>query len=293
MQRIFDTHVHVWDLERFSLPWLDAVPSLKHSVTPGDYAGQAAKAGSWRIERAVYVEVDLAPAQREEEADYISGLCAGGETLFAGASVSLDLAVPPETGRLERYRDSPWIKGVRHVLHVDSSPGGTCLEPRFMRNVGLLGEYGLLFEACLRCEELEDLVSLARACPGTNIVLNHMGIVKPEYIDPNRTEPEVVRYREQWLRDIDALAALPNVCCKISGLNPEGPWTPETFQPALAFCFDAFGGERVLFGGNFPVCGLSLSLGDWVDALLLLTCGRSQTFRDKLFFGNAQRVYGL
>jgi L-fuconolactonase len=35
---IVDVHQHLWDLQRFRLPWLEKVPKLKRSYLPKDYA---------------------------------------------------------------------------------------------------------------------------------------------------------------------------------------------------------------------------------------------------------------
>ena len=34
---IIDTHQHLWDLDRFKLPWLKTAPQLAKSYLPADY----------------------------------------------------------------------------------------------------------------------------------------------------------------------------------------------------------------------------------------------------------------
>src|SRR5437764_1249841 len=66
---IMDTHVHVWDLERFRLPWLDrAGKRLNRSYSPGDYAKAVE---GLNVTKAVYVEVAVKAEQREAEAEYV------------------------------------------------------------------------------------------------------------------------------------------------------------------------------------------------------------------------------
>lgn len=38
MMNVIDTHVHVWDLDHYRLPWLDEEgPVLKRTWAPSDY----------------------------------------------------------------------------------------------------------------------------------------------------------------------------------------------------------------------------------------------------------------
>jgi len=293
MRQIIDTHLHLWDLSRFALPWLAEVKPLDRNFTQEDFRRDAAKGPGWEIERAVYVEVDVAPEQRQEEAEYVAGLCADEDSLVEGAVISVDLSSPDAPKTLRKYEGHPFVRGVRHVLHVASSPQGACLEDVFVGNVRLLGDLGLLFEGCLRCPELGDFVELARRCPGTRMVLDHMGNVDPEIIAMERPGAEQTAYADQWRRNISDMSDLGNVCTKISGLNVSGDGTIDVLAPSLEYCFEAFGEDRIMFASNYPVCRLSLGGRPWVEALLSITAERPQLFQDKLFSRNAIRIYNL
>src|SRR2546428_223241 len=65
---IIDPHQHLWDLKRFHLPWLSGAPELNHSHVLSDY--RKATEGL-KIDKTVYMEVDLDPKQQQEEADYV------------------------------------------------------------------------------------------------------------------------------------------------------------------------------------------------------------------------------
>ena len=68
---IVDTHQHLWDLDRLSLPWHQGAPEvLRRSYRPEDYAA----ATSGRNVKSVYMEVDVAEADHDKEADYVVGL---------------------------------------------------------------------------------------------------------------------------------------------------------------------------------------------------------------------------
>lgn len=293
MLGIIDSHLHIWDLKRFSLPWLDGVLPLKRTFSYENYVNDAGQGKDWKIEQAVYVEVDVARQQREEEAVFIESLCSKGETRIKAAIVCADLGCANAGEPLEKYKNSLFIRGVRHILHVPESPKGACLQPRFVENVRLLGELGMIFEGCVRCEELGDLASLASQCPGTPVVLNHMGIVDAGVIAKTAPTPKEAAYRDLWFENIGDLAALPNVVCKISGLGLDQEQDINVLSPALERCFDAFGQERIMFGTNYPVCQLSLAANPWIEALLTLTEKKGAAFQKKLFTENAGRIYDL
>ncbi|MFC1764354.1 hypothetical protein ACFL6U_20055 [Planctomycetota bacterium] len=61
---------HMWDLDRFTLSWLK--PPLARSFTFQDY--MTASKGL-NIVKAVYMEVNVAPEQKRQEAEYIIELC--------------------------------------------------------------------------------------------------------------------------------------------------------------------------------------------------------------------------
>ena len=74
---------------------------------------------------------------------------------------------------------------------------------------------------------------------------------------------------DQWKRDIDSLSQCDNVICKISGIIARAPkkqWRAEDLAPAIHFCLDAFGPDRVIYGGDWPMCKITASYKDWVMA---------------------------
>src|SRR5438128_338682 len=66
---VVDTHQHLWDLTKFRLPWIQKASPLARSFLLSDY--RSATQGL-NIVKAVYMEVDLDPAQQTAEAQYIA-----------------------------------------------------------------------------------------------------------------------------------------------------------------------------------------------------------------------------
>ena len=83
--------------------------------------------------------------------------------------------------------------------------------------------------------------------------------------------------------------------CKISGIGAraETGWNPGTLAPTVNACLDAFGEERVVFGGDWPVCTLGSSLAQWVATLKEIIAKRPTEMQEKLFSLNAEQLYQL
>jgi L-fuconolactonase len=291
MLPMIDTHQHLWDLSKFSLPWTDSVLSLNRSFVTSDYL--AATQGL-NVVKAVYMEVDVEPAQQVAEAEYILDLCERADNPTVGAVISGRPASDGFAAYINRYKNDARIKGVRQVLHGGSTPAGYCLQPTFVQSMQLLGELGKSFDLCLRPAELGDAVKLVDQCPDTQFILDHCGNADPYIVAGAVSEGD--HTRQQWLDDIKALADRPNVVCKISGIIARarpGNWTASDLAPTINHCLDSFGPDRVVFGGDWPVCTLGAPYSSWVNALKIVIAQRSESEQRKLLHDNAQRIYRL
>jgi L-fuconolactonase len=289
---IVDTHQHLWDLERFCLAWVKPGEPLARSFLVDDY--REAVAGL-NVVKTVYMEVDVVPEQQAEEADYVIELCRRGDQLMAGAVISGRPASPEFRDYITRYKDSPYIKGVREVLHNDRTPQGYCLSDEFIAGVRLLGELGMSYDLCMRPGELADGAKLIDACPDTRFVLDHCGNadVPSSLVPPS---PDGSDAFSRWRRDIADLAQRKNVIGKISGIVASarpGEWTADDLAPIVNHTLDVFGPQRVVFGGDWPVCTLAATFRQWVEALHQIVADRGLDERRKLFHDNAIHFYGL
>lgn len=298
MLPIIDTHQHLWDLNRFELPWVTGAGPLNRSFMPEDYA---AAIDGLNVVGAVYMEVDVVPAQRGDEAAFIVEHCARSGNPTLAAVISGDPASPHFGDYLHRYAASPYVRGVRRVLHVPETPPGFCLQPDFVSGVQQLGEEGLSFDLCMRPGELFDAVELAQACPETLFILDHCGNAHPQVVNGtlNPTGDEdnpMLHSLAAWEDALSELAECENVVCKISGIvaraNPEG-WTAADLAPTVNTCLDIFGPDAVVFGGDWPVCTLTATYREWVEALRRIIADRPESDQRKLLAENAVRLYGL
>jgi L-fuconolactonase len=93
-----------------------------------------------------------------------------------------------------------------------------------------------------------------------------------------------------------AVAAYPNVSCKISGMVTEADWKhwkPEHFKPYLDTVVEAFGPRRIAFGSDWPVC---LVAADYAQVVSIVEGYFAAFPADELaafFGGNAAEFYHL
>jgi predicted TIM-barrel fold metal-dependent hydrolase len=292
---IIDTHQHLWDLTMFQPPWLaDAPAVLNHSYVTSDYV--AATRGL-HVVKAVYMEIDVAPAQEVAEAHHLIALAKSGKGPTVAGVISGRPNEPGFDAYIRPFAASPYIKGVRQVLHADSAKPGLCLQPQFVKSVQLLGELGLSFDVCIRPRELGDAVKLADQCPGTRLIIDHCGNGDPKaFLSAERLgNVEPGHDADGWRRDMSALAERPNVICKISGIVARAPkdWGPADLAPIINHCLDAFGPDRVVFGGDWPVCLLGATYAQWVAALKDVIRPRPTGEQRRLLHDNAERLYRL
>jgi len=273
---IVDTHQHLWDLSRVRLSWLKSAKHLERSFVSKDYL-EATR--GLNVVKAVYMEVAVDADQLLAEAEYVIELCRRKDNPTVAAVIGGRPGEDDFARYITRFKDNPYVKGIRHIL-----PGpGPCHQKEFIRDIRLLGEWGMSFDLCLPSTELQAAAELVDRCPDTRFILDHCGNA-----DPKAGEP--------WRRDIARLAKRKNVVCKISGIvgrADKESWTAADLAPAINHCLDVFGPRRVMFGGDWPVCTRVASFRQWVAALMEVIQDRDRTLRRNLLHDNAVRFYGL
>ena len=97
-----------------------------------------------------------------------------------------------------------------------------------------------------------------------------------------------------WRRGMEALAACPNVWCKISGLTVKNEaWTLRLNAPVIRDAISIFGVERCMFASNYPVDGVKASW-DWIyRCFKRVTADMPEAERRKLFAENAIAFYRI
>jgi predicted TIM-barrel fold metal-dependent hydrolase len=277
---IIDVHQHLIYPERYDYPWTSGLPKLVgRSFGYEDYLGAARGCG---IRSAVFMESGATAPDDHDEARFIRSL----STEAACPILALIATCRPEREGFERFVDEldrSAVVGLRRILHVEDD--GLSRTERFRENIRLLGERGLTFDLCFQARQLPLAVELALACPGVSFVLDHCGV-------PDIASAE----SEPWRTDITALADLPNVACKISGVLAYcDPIHADraAVTPYVEHCIEAFGWDRIVWGSDWPLVEMNSSLRDWVTITREIVEGELEERQRKLFIDNAQRIYGL
>jgi L-fuconolactonase len=251
---IVDAHQHFWDPAAAEYPWMtDEVAPLRRRFGPEDLEPLLREHG---VAATIVVQ---ARHSLDETRELLA--IAAATPFVAGVVGWLDL-----TGDVERQlgRLGGTLVGVRHQVH-DEPDADWLLRDDLQRGLAAVGEAGLAYDLLVRTRELPAAVETVRRHPGTKFVLDHAG--KRPHED------------RKWAENVRALAELPNVVCKLSGLLTEQR-PAETAAQALEW----FGPERCMFGSDWPVCLLA---GEYGDALALVPDDEHVLAR------TAIRTYGL
>jgi predicted TIM-barrel fold metal-dependent hydrolase len=277
--KLTDTHQHLWDLRQFPYSWCAAIPKLNRSFLLEDYLAAAKNTG---IEKTVFVECDVDEPFILAEAQHIQKL-ADKNPMIAGIVAGCRPEKTDFQERLDKLIELPKLRGLRRVLHV--APDEISQNNLFVENIRRLAQHRLTFDICVLARQMPLAIALAKKCPQVQFILDHCGVpdVKGRAFDP-------------WRSQLKELAALSNVACKISGLiayaNTE-KWTPDDLRPWAECAVDCFGWDRVVWGGDWPVCNLTASLKQWIDTAKNLFSSATQLQRAQLFYENAERIYHL
>jgi len=278
--QIVDTHQHLWDKDLFHYSWLDTIPQLNRSFRMADYL--AATKGL-DVVKSLHLEADVDEPYMLDETRHLLALADQPDNPLAG----IVACGRPENEDFRSYLDAigghAKLKGIRRVLHTQ--PDGVAQGVTFLKNVAALPDYGLSFDICVLARQLPIAIKLISSCPEVIFILDHCGVpqVKERNLDP-------------WRSHITEIAKFPNVSCKISGLvayaDPQN-WTAKDLRPFIDHAIGSFGWDRVMFGSDWPVCTLSASYRQWVEALQAITQGAGEVNQRKLFHDNAVRLYRL
>ena len=286
-----DAHHHLWSLQSAHHPALSAPPVERFYGNPKglqrnfDVHEFAALAAHQNVVRSVYVESHFVPAT--SHIDAIADTAPFPHAIIG----SIDAASDDLDAQIDVHLRSTLFRGVRLMVNWDADPlfrsarkEGLLRDPPWQRGYARLGERGLSVEVMAMPFQLSELARLASAHPATTLIVGHCGLPARRTLDEDRA----------WRDGLLALAALPHVFVKISGLGMvDHRWTSESIAPLVHYMIELFGVERCMFGSNFPVDGLHASYTDIWNAFDEVTSALSSRDRTSLFSETAMRVYRI
>ena len=278
---IVDSHVHLYDVKRFSYGWLASVPKINRTYLLEDFDKAR---GHVAVDKIVFAEVAVDPGLYLGEAEFIQEL-GNRDARLCGIVAHLPLekgvSAEAEMVSLKKLRS---ISGIRRLIETERNPA-FCIEPNFLAALGLLPKYDLTFDICVKHWAMVYALELVKRCPEVSFVLDHMG--KPDIKNG---------LREPWWGQIRELARCPNVVCKVSGVITEADhksWKAEQVKPYIAHVIESFGFDRVMYGSDWTVSELSHAYPAFVEIVDDVTKGASETELRKLYRDTAIRTYGL
>ncbi|MGW0712045.1 amidohydrolase family protein [Streptomyces sp. NPDC002643] len=279
--RLIDAHHHVWDLSVRDQDWITGpeLAPLRRDFFLHDLEPEARAAG---ITATVLVQTITVP---EETPEFLA--LAADSDLIAGVVGWTDLTAPDIADTLAELRELPGgehLVAIRHQVQGEPDPRWL-LRPAVQRGLTAVADAGLAYDLLVTPHQLPAAIETVRRLPQLTFVLDHLA--KPPIAD-GKLYP--------WADDIRALAALPNVTCKFSGMVTEADWdrwTVADLRPYADTVLEAFGPARLMFGSDWPVCRLAADYTQVLDAARSLTAGLSPAEREEVFAGTAVRAYRL
>ncbi|MDH6180180.1 L-fuconolactonase [Microbacteriaceae bacterium SG_E_30_P1] len=280
MTGTIDAHVHVWDLTRASYPWLGPdAGALYRNYAFDDIAPTLADRG---IGGAVLVQAS------DEAADTQVMLDAAAEhpeILGVVAWSPIDDA-KQLTADLASF-DGSRVVGIRNLVH--EHPREWLDRPEVREGLSVLAASGLPLDFPTSTRHaIADVVTIGSEHPDLTIVLDHLG--KP----PIGGTPEE---RDEWRMLIAEVARNPRSVAKLSGLyaatGPLDSWTTDLVRPFVDDALEAFGAERLLYGGDWPIAVLAGGYERTWAAITEMLSPLSARERDAILHGTAERVYRL
>ncbi len=267
-----DSHQHFWLMERRQGQWPPPdLAAICHDFLPVDLEPVLKAAG---INGTVVVqslpEVDdtLFLLDLARQNDFILGVVGWVDMKAADASETIAaLAQHPE---LKGIR--PMLQGIEDTDWID--------DPVLAPAVAAMIAHDLAFDGLILPRHMAPLTRFAERYPDLRIVVDHGAkplIAQGKYVE--------------WRQRLAALACLPNVSCKLSGLLVEaGDQRPEAVRPYAETIFELFGEKRTIWGSDWPVVNLVSDYRTWLDQCLDIVPAEHH---DAVFGGNAMDFYRL
>ncbi|GAA4611961.1 amidohydrolase family protein [Saccharopolyspora hordei] len=277
-----DAHHHLWDLDVRDQPWIvgPEMEPLRRDFRPADL--QEALRGTG-VDATVLVQTVSDPDETPE-------LLVLADTVDRIAAVVgwVDLTardVREQIGRLQTHPSGRWLKGLRHQVEDEPDPDWL-LRPAVLNGLAAVEDAGLVYELLVRVDQLPAATKAVAQFPQLTFVLDHCA--KP---------PVASGELQPWADRLRALAAHPNVVCKLSGLVTEDEWArqpdPVRLRPYVDVVLEAFGPRRLLFGSDWPVCLLAAEYRQVIELTKQLLADLDDRQRAAVFDANARAVYDI
>ncbi|HEY7886456.1 MAG TPA: amidohydrolase family protein [Cellvibrionaceae bacterium] len=274
--RIIDAHQHCWQLGKHGCQWPSSdLTAIYRDYSPVDFLAEVDGLGV-----AGSVLVQSQPDIRDTH--YLLQLAADYPHI-RGVVGWVDLSAPQATEQIAELASNPRLCGLRPMLQGLAMDDWIITRAR-TDALGAMAEHNLVFDALVDSRHLPFIGQLAASFPALSIVLDHAA------------KPAIATLEgESWRQGIDALAAYPNVYCKLSGLPTEmaAQQSWEAMQPYMRQVLELFGAERLLWGSDWPVINLAGDYSRWLCYCWQWVEQQGPAYSQAIFAETAQKLYRL
>ena len=263
--KLIDTHIHVWNLDEVDYPWLEGDTSILRR----NYALEELEPARQAV--GVTGGILVQAANSWEDTEWMLRTAAEHEWI-RGVVGWLPLEDPDATARLlDKWGPGSRLKGVRHLIHNEADARWLLSEP-VLESLGMLATRDIPYDLVgIVPEHIQTALTVAERWPDLRMVFDHLN------------QPQ----KGAWKELMKEAAKHENFYVKISGLGGK-----EDIEGAILFALQTFGVDRCFCGGDWPVALLTGSYEEtW--AMYKSAIGKYTEERDKVYWGNAERFYGL
>jgi L-fuconolactonase len=284
---IIDTHLHVWDPRRLSYSWIKGNPLFDRAYHVEDYARDL---GNVQVEAIVFLEcyADFTSkgGQYLEEVKFVEDEAKRDPRLRGIVPMApLEWGSRVEPILAEMADKHATVKGIRRIVEFDADPRALTLSNAFIEGVNLLEKFNMHFEINVNHTQMDIVREFVKRIPNVPLILDHCG-------KPGIAEGAIAQYRA----DVDELARHPNLWIKLSDLPVEAvwdQWSEADLKPYIDATIEAFGPDRTIYAGDYPVCLQATTLPRWVDVLDRALIDLSEIDLRKIYRDNANQFYRL
>lgn len=277
MVKKIDAHQHFWQYNKQRYAWIgDEMLQLKDDFLPDDLFPIMQRND---VEGTVAVQA----VQDEEENHFLLKLAEKHPFILAVVGW-VDLKSAHLETTLDNYKSHTKLKGFRHVLQDEADPN-YILNQSFQNGLKLIFKAGYTYDLLVFPHQLDGAIQTVSNFEEGRFVLDH--IAKP---------PIKAGHIKDWELKIKALAKMPNVYCKLSGMITEAAWNDwdeKEFYPYMDVIMQAFGEDRVMFGSDWPVCQLAGSYEQVLGLVEGYFSAHSEEAMQKIWRTNTINFYQL
>jgi len=284
---IIDTHLHIWDFNRLNYSAFQGHPLFGKSYQIEDYKRDC---GGVEVEAMVFLEcyADFSPSagQYIDEIKYVEDSAERDPRIRGIVPMApLEWGARVETILEEMHNNHPTVKGIRRIVEFDDNPRALTLSDSFIEGVNRLEKFGYHFEINVNHTQMDIVREFVKRIPRVPMILDHCG-------KPGIAEGAINQYRA----DIAELSQHPNLWIKLSDLPVEAnhaSWTEDDLKPYIDATIEAFGFDRTIYAGDYPICLQATTIPRWVEVLDKAFDGCSQEEMKKFYRENANSFYHL